>query len=137
MKSLYSSVCSFSRFLCSRCLSWQFVTDLSLTWVGARFLKNIGLQPMFSLSFQSCMRMGCSPARFSKFQIKFSSGCSPLWITYIEIEFYSGRCPIFKKILAYSPCFPEVFRLVREWVEAHLGCQNLKLSFTRIVAHFG
>ena len=131
---------------------------------------------MFSVSFRSCMRMGCSPDRFSTFRIEFSSGCSPLsiicietefysgwcptfkkywvvahvfftfsvlhenglfpkfqtefssgcsllWITCIEIEFYSSQCLISTKIFGCSPCVLEFFRLVREWVEAHLGYQ--------------
>ena len=62
--------------------------------VGVQLKKNIGLQPMFSLSLKSCMRIGCSPARFSYFQIESSSGCSLIWIICIEIKSYSSQCLI-------------------------------------------
>ena len=80
------------------------------------------------------MRTSCSPARFSKFQTEFYSGCSP--------HMNSTRVvALFSKTLGYSPSFLEALRFVREWVVAHLGCQNraltrLYLSFTRVGARF-
>ena len=95
--------------------------------VGARLKKLFVywvVTHVFLKLIESCMRMGCSPARFSYFQIESSSGCSLIWIICIEIKSYSSQCLIFIKILGCSPCVLEFVRLVREWVEARLGYQS-------------